>query len=84
MMTFNTLDDFFTAHRTLCLAACISVSLCLIVQLWLTHHNDSMLRKLFWSLVLLVPLIGWVFYGGFYRPPQPDANAGHREYASGA
>ena len=33
------------------------------------HHRDTVLRRLFWSLVLLVPVIGWVFYGGLYRPP---------------
>jgi uncharacterized membrane protein len=82
MMTFNALDDFFTAHRTLCIAACVLVSLCLITQLWLAHRSDSTLRKLLWSFVLIVPLVGWVFYGGFYRPPHPDANAGHREYGS--
>lgn len=82
-MTYKTLDDFFTAHGVLCLAAGVLVSLCLIAHLWLTHRGDSTLRKLLWSFVLLAPLVGWVFYGGFYRPPSPDANAGHVEYGRG-
>jgi len=27
------------------------------------------LKRFLWSLVFLVPVIGWVFYGGLYRPP---------------
>ena len=81
-MNYKTVSDFFAAHGTLSIAACVLISLCLIVQLRLTHRSDSPLRKLFWSFVVRVPLIGWVFYGGFYRPPRPDANAGHREYGS--
>ena len=68
--------------KTLCLAVCVFVSVCLIAQLWVTRRRDSTLRKIFWSLVLLVPIVGWIFYGGFYRPPESDASAnGSRKVA---
>jgi len=47
----------------------VTVSGALILHLWTVHRTDSLLRRLFWSLVLLIPLYGWVFYGGFYRAP---------------
>ena len=45
------------------------ISAALILFLWVRHRRDTVLKRLFWSLVLLVPVIGWVFYGGLYRPP---------------
>jgi hypothetical protein len=72
MMSDTPLFDLLTAHPTGSVvigAVCLFVSLCLIARLWLRHAKDSLLRKLFWSVVLLIPLIGWIFYGGFYHPP---------------
>ena len=45
------------------------ISAALILSLWLRHRRDHLLKRLGWSLVLLVPVIGWVLYGGLYRPP---------------
>jgi hypothetical protein len=45
------------------------ISATLILSLWVRHRRDTVLKRLGWSLVLLVPVIGWVFYGGLYRPP---------------
>jgi hypothetical protein len=50
------------------LAFCLLVSLSMIGILWNNHRSDSVVKKLFWSLVLCVPFIGWVFYGAFYTP----------------
>jgi hypothetical protein len=52
-------------------AATISglISAALILSLWVRYRYDHLLKRLLWSLVLLVPVIGWVFYGGLYRPP---------------
>ena len=80
VVNYKIVSDFFTAYGPLCIAAWVLISLCLIVQHWLTHRDDSTLRKLFWSFVLLFPLAGWVLYGGLYRPPSPDANAGHADH----
>ena len=45
------------------------ISAALILSLWVRHRRDTILKRLGWSLVLLVPVIGWVLYGGLYRPP---------------
>ncbi len=48
------------------------VSVCLIARMWLKYRNDSLTKKLFWSVILLMPLAGWVFYAAFYNPyPYP-------------
>jgi hypothetical protein len=52
-------------------ALCLVVSAWLIAQLWRTHPHDRFSRKLLWSLILLVPVIGWVFYGAWYTPLPP-------------
>ncbi len=44
------------------------VSLSLIIGLWLKHPNDSVLRRLTWTLVLCLPFFGWLAYGAFYHP----------------
>ena len=41
----------------------------LIIGLWVKHRHDSGIKKLFWSVVLLFPVFGWLFYGAFYTPP---------------
>lgn len=41
----------------------------LILSLWVRYPRDAVLKRFFWSLVLLVPVIGWIFYGGLYRSP---------------
>ena len=45
------------------------ISAALILSLWVCYRRDTILKRLGWSLVLLVPVIGWVLYGGLYRPP---------------
>jgi membrane associated rhomboid family serine protease len=45
------------------------VSIYLILTLWIRHRRDGLLTRCLWSCVLLVPVIGWVFYGGLYQPP---------------
>ena len=45
------------------------ISAVLILSLWVRHRRDTVLKRLAWSLVLLVPVIGWVLFGGLYRPP---------------
>ncbi len=66
--------------------ACAFISFILIVKLWLNRARDPLLKKLGWSILLCVPLIGWVFYGAFYTPlaendvkaeSRPDIWGGH-------
>lgn len=45
------------------------VSITLVVRLWLVHRKATFVKKFLWSLMLLVPLFGWMFYGGFFQTP---------------
>jgi hypothetical protein len=49
-------------------AACVWISLSLIIRVWLVHGKDPLLKKLAWSLVLCFPFIGWIFSGAFFTP----------------
>ena len=40
--------------------------------LW--RGQDKIFGKLLWSLVLPVPFLGPIFYGGFHNPPPPQAD----------
>ena len=61
------------------LLACETVSVALIVSLWFRHAQDKTLKKLFWSLILLIPVIGWLFYLAFYVPPSSQGRAEQAE-----
>jgi hypothetical protein len=41
----------------------------LIIHLWVRHPVDTVLKRLIWSVVLLLPFVGWILYGAFYSPP---------------
>jgi uncharacterized RDD family membrane protein YckC len=59
------------------LATLIWISLCIVAHLWIARRGDSVVYRLVWSLVvLLFPIMGWLFYAAFYRPPKPQ-NLGH-------
>jgi uncharacterized membrane protein len=59
---------------------CFWLSLCLIIRLWLAHKYDPFPKKLLWSLVLCVPLFGWLAYGAFYTPlSENDVKAESRD-----
>jgi len=49
-------------------AVCLGMSATLILRLWVVHRADKFFKKLFWSLVLLLPVLGWVCYGAWYTP----------------
>jgi hypothetical protein len=50
------------------LAVCLIISGYIIARLWLNHRSEKFIYKLLWSIVLLMPVVGWVFYGAFYTP----------------
>lgn len=60
----------------------IWASLTLILRIWLVHRREPEGKKLFWSVVVLVPLFGWLFYGGLFRVP-PDNETFCEDVASG-
>ena len=56
------------------------VSALLLHNLWGKHPHDSPSKKVFWSVVVLIPVFGWVLYGCLYDPPsrnrkRPKADA---------
>ena len=63
----------WVAHHSipaLCLAGFLLwVSVSLILRMWIVHRHASLWKKLRWSFVLLVPLFGWLLYGGFFQVP---------------
>jgi len=54
----------------LCLAGFLLwISFSLILRMWIVHRKASLWKKLRWSFVLLVPLFGWLLYGGLFQVP---------------
>ena len=47
----------------------ILISVLLTIHLWCAHDGDSPGRKLLWTLVITIPVVGWLFYGGLYNVP---------------
>jgi hypothetical protein len=43
-----------------------SISLYCIVGLW--KKSETILIKLYWTLILLLPVFGVLFYGAFFQP----------------
>ncbi|HSH40254.1 MAG TPA: PLD nuclease N-terminal domain-containing protein [Chthoniobacterales bacterium] len=65
-------------------ATCVCVSLWIIAHLWITQRADSFVAKFAWSLLLLVfPIVGWLFYAAFYRPPKALYDGDHYESGLG-
>ena len=53
-------------------ALCWLINVLVIARLWTVRRADPLGRKLIWSLILLVlPILGLVFYAGFYQAPPP-------------
>lgn len=50
----------------------VSVSALLLTNLW-RSPNESLFKKTLWSPILLIPVFGWIFYGGFYSPPRDNS-----------
>jgi len=65
-------------------AVCAWISLSLIARMWLVHRRAGLLKKLFWSVALLVPPLGWIFYGAFFRPPSVSENRAPTEHSRDA
>jgi hypothetical protein len=51
------------------IAVWLWISLSLIARMWLLHRQRAFVSKLAWTIILLVPLVGWVMYGAFFNPP---------------
>ena len=82
----NAVDYIITNWRVGAMlgAVCLTVSLCLIARLWLLHRGDSVVGRLVWSGVLLVPILGWLFFAAFHHAPHAIAGDGHAEHGQAA
>jgi hypothetical protein len=61
--------------RTLLVALCEAAGLFLIWRLW-RRRNTSLAFRILWSLVLLIPAFGIVFYGLLLSDPAEDPGRG--------
>ena len=54
------------------------LSLRIFLGMWmLPHHKETrVVKRLFWSFVVMIPFAGPLFYGGFYRIPKPHRDGG--------
>jgi type VI protein secretion system component VasK len=72
--------DYFREHHTLTLALLLSslcVSLFMALRMWLRHSDKPFFLKIVWTLVLLIPIVGWILYLGLFQPP-PVQPLSHR------
>ena len=53
-------------------------SLRLALGLWLLprHKETRVSKRVLWTIVVLIPFIGPMFYGGFYRIPKSHSDGG--------
>jgi hypothetical protein len=56
----------------------------LIARVWIVHAGDPALKKVRWSVLLCVPLFGWIFYGAFYTPLAENTVKAPRTPGAGA
>ena len=55
----------------LVVASCAElIGLALVIHLW--RQRASVVLKLLWTLVLLIPLLGPLLYGGLFEVPSPQ------------
>jgi bacteriorhodopsin len=51
------------------LAALGVVSFVCLLHLWFGRRRDGVLRRLVWSVLVMIPLVGPLLYGALYEPP---------------
>lgn len=56
------------------LALLETVGLLCLVHLWRRRDGGSVAKRLAWSLALVVPLLGPIFYGALFTPLSPLAD----------
>ena len=59
-------------NKTLTISLIVHVIIATILIFSLWRKNDSIFIKLLWSLFILVPIIGPVFYLAFFKLPPPN------------
>ena len=66
----------FPIYIVICL---LVISLIVLIFLW--RKKVSIYKKILWTLVILLPLVGPIFYGAFFEAPdvQPKHLRSNRE-----
>lgn len=63
---------WFSAAGAAIVVLCTAVGLTITARRWLTRPFDPVIPKLVWSvIILLLPVLGWILFAGFYRAPGP-------------
>ena len=69
--------DFLSTHRlavAVVYGIALWISLGLILRMWLKHREAGSPKKLFWTIVPLIPFAGWVAYGAWFDTPDIHNN----------
>src|ERR1700690_4410536 len=45
----------------------------LTYHVWKTHPLDSSRKKVLWTIVLVIPVVGWLLYGQFYPEAKQES-----------
>lgn len=67
LATVATDGEALSKNQIIGIGVSIWISLCLILTIWIRHRKRHVLSKVFWSLICLVPLLGWVAFFGFFQ-----------------
>ena len=61
----------FSGYFWICV---VSWAISIYCMIKMALSPDSLIKKLFWVIILLIPIFGPVFYGGLYKVPSqlPD------------
>jgi hypothetical protein len=64
--------EFFEYHweaTAIGITVCLWISICLILRVWIIERRATFMKKLLWSMMLLIPGLGWLAYGALFRRP---------------
>ena len=64
--------DFYSIILFGIIVAMYVVAFVCLIRLW--ENQDSRKKRFGWALIILIPFLGPIFYGAWYRPPsvQPE------------
>jgi len=65
----DTIEQMNTDARTIGIIASGSISAFLIARLWMKKEGCSAIDRILWTIVLILPVIGWIFFACFHNPP---------------
>ncbi|MEN8772712.1 MAG: hypothetical protein ABF379_11995 [Akkermansiaceae bacterium] len=66
----------FTLFGLIWIGFIVWLSLAMIFRMWIKHREAHVVKKLFWTIILIIPIIGAVFYAAFFKRPGSHNNGG--------